>query len=148
VSPEAGSYTTVTDIAGCSDGSYSCEESTYTVVLGNDPTLGINGIKFEDGTPQLTNPNTHVFEITVSDFAYLDNVPVGVKTGSGETKAKVDGPVCGTGTAVSLASSAVRTTQMGWLLPVLLSAFVLLATVTLFTLRRQPVAVRAENRSH
>lgn len=145
VSPQPGLYTTVTDIDGCNNGTYPfCEESEYTVVTGSDPTLLINGIKFEDADPQLTEDKTHVFEITVREYAYTTEVAVGAKYGGNEPKSTIDGPVCGTGTAVSLASSDVGSAQpfMGATLPLLVTAMVLLAGATLFVLRREMATVR------
>jgi len=143
VSPLAGPYTTPTGIESCTDNSYVCQESEYTVVTGNDATLGINGVKFEDGVPQLTEGNTHIFEITVAELAYVEPVNVGAKYGAAQPTAEIDGPVCGVGTAVSLASSSIGNAQFGAFLPLLLTAIVLLAGATLFVLRREVVTVRA-----
>ena len=146
ISPLAGSYTTITNIAECGDGTYaSCEASNYTVVTGSDPTLGINGIKFEDGSLQLTEGNTHVFQITVSDLAYVDLLDVGTKAGGAEPTGEIDGPVCGTGTAVSLASSNVSYTPISTLLPLVVATMLALTAATLLAWRRQAVAVGANS---
>ena len=136
VSPQEGSYTTITDITECGDNTYACETANYTVETGSDPTLEIYGIKFEEGSPQLDNPNTHVFEITVSDVAYVDLVNVGAKYGENGPTGKIDGPVCGSGTAVSLASSSVNSGSTGMLVPLVLTAMLMLTVVTLFVSRR------------
>lgn len=142
VSPLDGPYTTATDIASCTDGSYVCQEANYTVVTGNDQTLSIFGIKFEDGDPQLVDGNTHVFQITVEELAYIEPVTVGVKYGSSQPMAKIDGPVCGSGTAVSLASTSVGSTVTVMLLPLLLTAVVLMAITALFIWRRELAPLR------
>lgn len=146
VAPQPGGpYTTVTDIAGCGDGTYQCQEATYSAVIGGvDPTLGINGLKFEDAVPQLDTPNTHVFEITVEEFNYLTEVNVGTKTGGAEDTGQIDGPVCGTGTAVSLASSDAGPAQTfgGATTALLFAAMALLAGATLFVWRRETATVR------
>lgn len=146
VSPQAGPYTTVTGIAECGGNPYLCQASNYTVVTGNDPTLQINGIKFEDGSPQLTEGNTHIFEITVEEFAYLTELNVGAKYGASQPKAKIDGPVCGTGTAVSLASSDVGSAQPFTIAttPLLFAAMLLLAGATFFVWRRDVATVRSD----
>lgn len=146
VSPQAGPYTTVTNLAECGGSPYLCQASNYTVVTGNDPTLQLNGIKFEDGSPQLTEGNTHVFEITVEEFAYLTEVNVGAKYGQNERLAKIDGPVCGTGTAVSLASSSVGSAQPFTMatIPLLFAVMLLLAVATLVVWRRDVATVRSD----
>lgn len=140
VEPQPGSYTTATGIPECGGNPYTCESAEYTVVTGNDPTLGINGIKFEDGVPQLSTGTTHVFQITVEEFAGVELVDVGTKTGGAETNGQIDGPICGTTTAVSLASTNVDSAPLGTLLPMLLGLMIVLAGVTLFVLRRAQLA--------
>lgn len=134
--PQSNPYSTVTGIPECGDGTYSCEVAEYTVVTGNDPTLGINGIKFEDGVPQLSTGMTHIFQITVEEFAGVELVDVGTKTGGAESHGQIDGPICGTTTAVSLASTNVDSAPLGTLLPMLLGLMIVLAGATLFVLRR------------
>lgn len=142
--PASNPYSTVTTIDECGDNPYSCQGADYTVVTGNDPTLEINGIKFEDGDPQLSQGATHIFQIRVKDFDRLESVDVGIKYGDSEPTGQIDGPVCGSPTAVSLASTNVDSTWAGTLLPVLLSLVIVLAGATLFFLRRVKVAVVAE----
>lgn len=145
VAPQEGPYTTLTGIAQCDGVTYACEASTYTVLTGNDPELSIYGIKFEDGDPQLEEGNTHVFEITVSNLEYVTELAVGVKAGLEDPpNATIDGPVCGTGSAVSLASSDVGAggSFTGLTMSLLFSAIALLAGATVFVLRREMVQVR------
>lgn len=147
VDPLDGPYSTVTNIPECSDGTYSCQAANYTVETGSDPTLGIHGIKFEEGTPQLSTDTTHVFQITVKEFSGLEEIEVGVKYGSNQPPADpylIDGPRCGVPTAVSLASTNVNSAPLGTLLPVLFGLMILLAGATFFVLRRAQIAAASE----
>lgn len=144
VSPQDGSsYTTPTAIDGCAGDPYLCQEAAYDVTTGSDPVLNLNGIKFGDGTPQLTGSNTHIFQITVEELAHVDRVIVGVKYGPNRPIAKIDGPICGGGTAVSLASTGAHSAQIGALLPVIVTAMALMLGLTLFVWRREAVTSRS-----
>lgn len=101
-------YTTPTDLEACTDGTYDCEASTYTVLHGYDPTTELAGIKFEDPSPQLSSTNlaTHIFEITLQndgEHFVADEIDVGVKAGDVEEVSRISGPGC-LPTAVSLTS--------------------------------------------
>lgn len=136
--PEAGPYTTITSIAECGDGTYTCRQSEYTVVTGTNPDLGISGVTFVGGMPPIGPGLTHIFQITVSEMAYMDTVPVGVHDSDGNSiTGAIDGPVCGTGTAVSMASIEAGVAQTGALLPLLAAAAVLMLGFTLVAVRRQ-----------
>lgn len=137
VSPPAGDYTTPTDIPACTDGTYACEESTYTVVLGPDPTIGINGLKFEvqPGEPQVTSGVTHIFQITVNEPFVVDLVDVGAKAAASEPTGTIDGPVCGGQTAINLSSTGASSATANAVLPAVL--LVGLAGATFIVWRRQ-----------
>jgi hypothetical protein len=142
--PEEGPYTTVTNITACSDGTYTCREVTYTVVTGSNPDLGISGVTFTDGSAGLGVGLTHVFQITVSEMAYMDTIPVGVHDSDGRSlTGAIDGPVCGTGTAVSLASIDAGVAQSGALLPILAVAVILMLGLTFAVTRRKAAEVRS-----
>jgi hypothetical protein len=103
--PANGSpYTTPTDSSlGCGS-SYSCKQTQCTVVHGTDATTGINGIKYEDCSPQLdaNNRGTHIFQFTVSGVPNQPSeVQVGVKPGNVTANGQILGPACSP-TAVSL----------------------------------------------
>jgi hypothetical protein len=105
IAPVNGSrYTTPTDASfGCGS-TYQCQQTQCTVVHGTDATTGINGIKYEDCTPQLdrNNRQTHIFQFTVHGVPHRAGyVQAGVKAGTATAKGQIQGPVC-TPTAVSL----------------------------------------------
>lgn len=136
--PAEGPYTTVTTIDECVDGTYRCRQSEYTVVTGANSDTGLTGVTFADGAPLLGPGLTHIFQITVSEMAYMDTVPVGIHDSDGNSiTGVIDGPVCGTGTAVSLASIEAGVAQTGALLPLLAAAAVLMLGFTLVAIRRQ-----------
>lgn len=134
-------YTTPTDIAECGDGTYTCESSTYTVVEGNDPTIGIFGLKFEvqNGEPQITSGVTHIFQITVNEPFVVDLVDVGAKSAASEPQGSIDGPVCGGQTAINLSSTTASSATANVLLPAVLLLAGLAAT-SLVLWRRQSAA--------
>jgi hypothetical protein len=101
-------YSTPTNLDVCTDGTYSCQSSNYTVVQGIDPTTGLSGIKFEDPSSALASGNqvTHIFEITVQydgDHVLASEIGAGIKAGQGEQIGAISGPGC-VPTAVSLVS--------------------------------------------
>jgi hypothetical protein len=139
VDPQHGdSYTTVTDIPECTDGTYSCEAATYdNVIVGDDPTTGVTGIKFENPDNLADQGDTHVFAITVDNWAFDHDVEVAVKYGSGEPVGDILGPACGGPTAVSLSSSNAGDAGAGSLLPAALVLMSLLAVTTVVVVRRR-----------
>lgn len=139
VSPTGNSYTTVTSIPQCGDGTYDCEVSHYSVETGNDATLGINGIKFQDASPQLTAGKTHVFQITVEDLGVVDLIEVGGKYAGNEPTDVIDGPVCGGQTAISLSSTEAGSTTVDAFLPMAIVVLGL-AAASFVVWRRQAAA--------
>jgi hypothetical protein len=69
----------------------------YTVVLGSDPTTGVSGIKYEDGTPNLGENGqveTDIFQFTLP----TQNIAIGettfaTKAGPGSGTGTIQGPV-------------------------------------------------------
>ena len=139
VSPTGSSYTTVTSIPQCGNNPYDCEVSQYSVETGNDSTLNINGIKFQDASPQLTAGKTHVFQITVENVGVVDLIEVGGKYAENEPTDFINGPVCGGQTAINLSSTTASNATANVLLPAVLLLAGLAAT-SLVLWRRQSAA--------
>jgi hypothetical protein len=137
ITPSGSSYTTINTITQCGDGTYpDCQIATYTLEYGFDPTLQVDGVKYNDPQPApVSNGITHVFEITVSDLAYVGSVEVGAKYGTGETVGTIDGPICGGGTAISLASNNASSAA-DFAMP-LVVGFILLSLATVVVYRKR-----------
>lgn len=140
VAPPEGSYTTPTTPAECSDGTYSCQSTTYNVVHGYDPTTGVTGIKFEDPADQLEDGVTvsHIFEITLNttlEAVPEQDQPVAVKTGGSEHVGVVTGAACPSPTAVTLTGAQAEAGVTSSPLPLLLG-ILLLSAVSVITRRR------------
>lgn len=114
VAPANGAqYTTKTGAEfGCGT-TYNCEAAQCTVVYGIDPTTGVNGIKFEDCSPQLTGnalaagaassgpaaaeatPRTQIFQFTVQGQPNEGGpVTVALKPGQNTAEGTLIGPAC------------------------------------------------------
>lgn len=83
---------------GCGT-TYNCEVAQCTVVQGIDPTTGVNGIKFENCSPQLSKdgpePRTQIFQFTVEGVPNQGGpVTVAVKPGQGTASGTLIGPAC------------------------------------------------------
>lgn len=108
VSPSAGAYTSPIDPAVCGAGlDYAnCTSENYQVVFGNDPTTGVQGIKFNGG---MEDGETHLFHITLSGETGRDDLNVAIKGGTWVDHGTIQGPIC-TPTAVAMAGSGVAST--------------------------------------
>jgi hypothetical protein len=102
VSPTAGAYTTPIDPAVCGAGLpyASCTSENYQVVLGQDPTTGVEGIKFEGG---MEDGETHLFHLTVSSETGWGFRDVAVKAGTWSVVGTMKVPLCEP-TAVTMAA--------------------------------------------
>jgi hypothetical protein len=105
VSPPTGTYVTPIDPAVCGAGlDYpNCTSDNYQVVLGNDPTTGVQGIKFNGG---MEDGETHLFHITVSNETGRGDMDVAVKAGTWFDTGTLQGPLCEP-TAVTMAAPSV-----------------------------------------
>jgi hypothetical protein len=144
VEPACGElYQTPVDaVFGCGT-DYECTTAVYEVTHGEDPTLGLYGIMFQQvGGDQLGSDNltTHIFTFTVSyaEKAYRGDTGVGVKFGTTPVCGDIDGPVCGP-SAVTLTGLSVDGAGSSSLVTIGLALFGGLGLVTLagfHTLRR------------
>jgi hypothetical protein len=125
LNPSSNSYTTPIDSAVCgAGGDYAnCVSTNYTVVTGNDPTTGVDGVKFEDAAQQLSFGQTHLFHITVSGETDRGEIPVAIKAAGNEPDGTITGPIC-TPTAVTMAAPNVASSNS--------SAFIAVAAAMMF----------------
>ena len=77
--PAGTTYTTLIDPAVCGDGGYNCVSTTFTVGQGSDADSGLQGIRFEAPTTDLSYGETILFEITLAGETGRGDVGVGVK---------------------------------------------------------------------
>lgn len=80
---------------GCGT-TYTCQSSSCEVKYGNDPTTGVDGVKFTC-TPALsrTNTVTHIFQIVVaSTDPRLGDGEAATKASTDAEAGTIDGPVC------------------------------------------------------
>lgn len=100
---------------------------TYTVLLGLDPTTGVDGIKYEDPDPEAVGTgDTQIFQFTTAlSDPRVGDVAVATKTGIAEETATIAGPVCAP-TAVTLSSASTQSTPRVGRFGVALAAFLTL----------------------
>ncbi len=157
VSPPAGvTYSTPTNHPYCSTPGVNCLQGNYPLVeYGPDPTTGVTGIRFGDASNNGSdlnrqNPGTHIFEITLAgaDTSLIAPIPVGFKSGLGGFSNFIDGPICPSVTAISLASFDTAGTAGA---PVAMLTFLVLATLltlgTILMRQRQAEPVAIERRA-
>lgn len=77
----------------------------YNVVVGFDPTTGVEGIKFEDGIPEQTAGEVDIFQFTqpTQMDPGWEKTPFGLKDGNSGYPMEIMGPICD-GSAVELTS--------------------------------------------
>jgi hypothetical protein len=139
VAPENNApYTTLTDIDLCTDGTYSCAASTYTAIQGQDPTTGVNGLKFEDPTPDIGPGETHVFQLTTQTIRNEISGATGkaaIKYGDGIELGNLTTPACDTNAIDLISLEASPSPGMPYNYILLAGALISLAGV--FILRRR-----------
>jgi methionine-rich copper-binding protein CopC len=80
---------------------YTCQEDTYDVEYGTDPTTDLYGVKWdivgEDGLKPGAKALTHMFELKLyATEHYIGDASVAVKYGTNKDIATIAGPVCDT----------------------------------------------------
>jgi hypothetical protein len=131
-------YTTLTGINLCTDGTYNCTASSYTPLLGTDPTTGLTGIKFEDPQPAIGPGETHVFQITTQTIRNDISGAQGeaaMKYGNGIELGDITMPACSPSAVELLSVDASASPRQPYSLYLLVGASIALAGVLI--LRRK-----------
>lgn len=95
-------------VCGVGQAYEECVESEYLVETGPDGQTGVDGVKFLDPNPALTNGQTHLFYIVVSGVTATGEIDVLAKPGTENIIGTnvIDGPICEP-TAVSFSNTSV-----------------------------------------
>lgn len=95
----------------------------YNVVVGFDPTTGVEGIKFEDGVPEQTAGEVDIFQFTQPTQMNpgYEKTPFGLKDGNGGYgyPNEIMGPICGSSvvelTSFQAQSMSLFSRLLAWL---------------------------------
>lgn len=86
----------------------------YTVIIGVDPTTGVGGIKYEDGSSEQSAGDVDIFQFTqpTQKNTGTELTDVGFKNGNGAYVVQILGPICDPNNAVEFTSFKAQSASL------------------------------------